>query len=326
MSEYIPLDCVKLNQNDHDILLFKISAVDLLDIAIFKPREEDRETGIQRDWNVSRSKEIAEYIDGDDAVIPNNIIINIKSDNLYTDNGKLCLRKIKSSVFVIDGQHRLRAFAYANKKDFELPVAAFIDLTWAEIAEIFVKINYYQKSVNKSLVYDLLGISSEIFPDFKEAHSIVQVLNDSMNSPWFGLIKMLGIGKGVITQATFINALTKYKILDEVLKDFSTSEKALILTNYFDAIKNSFVSEWGNKTSIISKSIGFHAFMSIFPSVFKYITTKHESFESSVIEEYLMPIRSINLNDSDIKGLGGMSGVKRFTQIITEKLEEKWQI
>lgn len=320
MSEYIELNAVKVYQNDHSIYLFKMNAKELLKIAIFKPREADRETGIQRDWNISRSKEIAEYLNGDDAVIPNNIIVNIKSDNLIDNDGRIMLKNENSSVFVIDGQHRLRAFVYADKKDFELPVSAFVDLTWAEIAEIFVKINYYQKPVNKSLVYDLLGISPDIFPDFKEAHTLVQVLNDSINSPWFGLIKMLGIGRGIITQATFITALSKYKILTEVLNGYTLSEKTLILTNYFDALKTIFCREWGNKGSLISKSIGFNSFMSLFPNVFYNIVAKHKSFETHLIVEYLSPIRSIDLDDPAIKGLGGMSGVKRFSQIINEKL------
>lgn len=321
MSTPIKLNAIKLIQNEHDIYLFKIKAKELLDIAIFKPREADRETGIQRDWNISRSKEIAEYIESDDAVLANNIIVNIKADNLEYKDNTLYIKNEVNSVFVIDGQHRLRAFSYVEKDDFEIPVSAFVDLTWAEIADIFVKINYYQKPVNKSLVYDLLGISPDIFPDFKEAHTIVQVLNESMSSPWFGLIKMLGIGKGIITQATFINALSKYKILTEVLKPYSISEKALILSNYFSAIKNIFPKEWGSKGYIISKSIGFNALVAIFPSVFYSIIKEHKSFQLQVIEEYLLPMKQINLEDPAIKGLGGMSGVKRFAQIITAQLE-----
>lgn len=320
MSEYLQLKVLKVMQNEHKIFMFKINASELLDIAIFNSREIDRETGIQRSLNVSRSKEIAEYIDGDDSVLANNIIINLESDNIIECDDSIELKKIKNSVFVIDGQHRLRAFNFTNKKDFELPVSAFIDLTWAEIAEIFVKINYYQKPVNKSLVYDLLGISPDIFPDFKEAHTIVQVLNDSISSPWFGMIKMLGIGKGIITQATFITALTKYKILKEILEPYTVSEKTLILANYFDAIKNIFPVEWGSKKSIISKSIGFNAFMSLFTDIFKDITSQSNSFEKAVVQQYLMPIKSIDLEEENIKGLGGMSGVKRFAQIINEKL------
>lgn len=71
----IKVNAVKIKQNERDFYLFKIKASDLLSIAYFNPREFDRETGIQRPFKESRSKEIADYIDSENSVLANNIII-----------------------------------------------------------------------------------------------------------------------------------------------------------------------------------------------------------------------------------------------------------
>lgn len=59
------LDCLKFSQNERDVFLFQINARRLLDIAQFNPREIDRESGIQRTFKTTKSKEITEYIDSE---------------------------------------------------------------------------------------------------------------------------------------------------------------------------------------------------------------------------------------------------------------------
>lgn len=313
-KDKIRVNAVKIEQNEREFYLFKIKAGDLLNIAYFNPREIDRETGIQRPFKEERSKEIAEYIDEEDSVLPNNIIISLKKEFVSFDAGTLEIQPEKNVAFVIDGQHRLRAFNHTQKKDFELPVSSFIDLSLAEIAEIFVKINYYQKPVSKSLVYDLLGISPEIFPEYFEAHEITKVLNETVSSPWFGLIKMLGVGKGIITQATFITALESNKILDQVLKEFSKESKITILANYFQAIKELFPDQWGHRGYFISKSVSFNALVRIFPKVFATIVKERKSFKVEDIKQFMANIKNIPFQSEEITSLGGQKGVRTLAQ------------
>jgi len=316
----IEVNAIRVDQSDRVFYLFKMKAADLLSIAYFNPREIDRESGIQRPFKESRSKDIAEYIDSEDSVLPNNIIVSLKSEYVNFKNGSLGIQQRKDIAFVIDGQHRLRAFTYASKKDFELPVSAFLDLSLAEIAEIFVKINYNQKPVNKSLVYDLLGISDEIFPEFVEAHKITKLLNETIGSPWFDNIKMLGIGRGIITQASFITALEANKILDDLLKDYSLEQKATILSNYFTAIKQLFPEQWGHKGSIIAKTLGFNAFVRILPKVFKHLVKETKGFKVENIKGVLSPIKRIDFASEEISSLGGIKGVKKLAQLMDSKI------
>jgi DGQHR domain-containing protein len=319
-DEPIIVDFIKINQNERIFYLFKIYANDLLSVANYNPREIDRETGIQRTYKADRSKEIAEYIDSENSVLANSLIVNLNSKYIKINKDKLEISRIEKSVFIIDGQHRLRAFDFASKKEYELPVSGFVDLSVSEIAEIFVKINYYQKPVNKSLVYDLLGISPELFPEYFEAHKITKILNDNTESPWFGLIKMLGIGKGIITQATFITAIEENNILKDTLNDYTTNERIKILSNYFSAIKLLFQKQWGHKGSIISKSVGYYAFIKIFPDVFNNVVNRTKGFKVNDIVEYLKPITEIDFESDDISSLGGKKGVAT----LAEKMKMKY--
>lgn len=318
----ITVSAVKVEQSERIFYLFKIKANDLLSIAYFNPREIDRESGIQRPFKESRSKEIAEYIDTEDSVLPNNIIVSLNSKFVNFNNGFLEIDQKEKIAFVIDGQHRLRAFKYASKGDFELPVSSFIDLSLSEIAEIFVKINYNQKPVSKSLVYDLLGISPEIFPQYYEAHEITKVLNETVVSPWFGLIKMLGIGKGIITQATFITALESNKVLEQVLKGFSKEDKIIILSNYFQAIKELFPDQWGHRGYFISKSVSFNAMVRIFPKIFPIIVKKYNSFKVDIIKQFITNIKNIPFHSESITSLGGQKGVRTLSQIMDKHIFE----
>ncbi len=320
IEDKIRVSAIKIKQNEREFYLFKIKAGDLLNIAYFNPREIDRETGIQRPFKKRKSREIAEYINEEDSVLPNNIIVSLNSKFITFNNGTLEIQPERNVAFVIDGQHRLRAFNHTQKKDFELPVSSFIDLSLAEIAEIFVKINYYQTPVNKSLVYDLLGISPEIFPEYYEAHEVTKALNETVSSPWFGLIKMLGIGKGIITQATFISALESNKILDQVLNGFSKEDKIIILANYFQAIKELFPDQWGHRGYFISKSVSFNALIQIFPKVFYTIVKERNSFKVEDIKQFMANIKNIPFQSEEITSLGGQKGVKTLAQIIEKHI------
>lgn len=318
--EKLKVEAVHVRQNERSFFLFKMKAGDLLNIAYFNPREIDRESGIQRPYSASRSRDIAEYIEQEDSVLPNNIIVSLKKEFIKYSNGELEISPEEDVAFVIDGQHRLRAFQYTDKKDFELPVSAFIDLSLAEIAEIFVKINYYQKPVNKSLVFDLLGISEEIFPEFVEAHKLTKILNETIGSPWFDSIKMLGIGKGIITQASFITALESNGILNSLLKDFTPDEKVKILSNYFSAIKRLFPDKWGQRGSIIAKTLGFNAFVRLLPKVFTTVVKEKKSFKVDDIVETLKPLKLIDFEAQEISSLGGIKGVKTLAGLMETKI------
>lgn len=328
------IDTIKINQKERPILIFTLPANDLRAIAYYNQREVDRKDGIQREFKQLRSKEIAEYLEEDDAVLANNIIINLELEkngfafeDIYDEANKklnigLLIRKSrrdhKKTAFVIDGQHRLRAFEFSNQNSFPLVISAMIDLSLAEVAEIFVKINYYQKPVNKSLVLDLLGISKKMFPDYFILHNVVEKLNNDMASPFYGNIKMLGTGKGYVSQASLISAIEKYKIREKLKAiDITPTEDVLynLIWNYFEAVKETFAEFWGEK-KILSKNIGIRAMFNVMESVLQKTISKKQEFSPSNISVYLKKIDKDIFSNPDSTAFGGEKGVKHLSNKI----------
>lgn len=341
------IPALKISQNERDMLLFSVPAKLLKEISYFNPREVDREKGIQRPYQLWRSKDIAKYIDSEDAVLPNDIIINLELERLgltleqvydettHTLDLKEMINKandlqdinmhLKGKIaFVIDGQHRLRAFEYAEK-NLPLVIAALVNLSLAEVAEIFVKINYYQKPVNKSLVLDLLGISQDVFPQYYKLHEVVKRLNEDIESPFYSNIKMLGIGKGFISQASIINAIEKYKI-EKVLEELQIEPTKEILYNviwnFFKAVEIEFNEYWGEKR-FLSKSIGIRSSVLLMRDILKSCASKRKEFSVKEIHNYLNRIDKKLFESPDITGLGGEKGVKLLYQKLKEQLEGK---
>ncbi len=106
-------------------------------------------------------------------------------------------------IEVIDGQHRLLAFADGSlDADFQLPVVAFhgLDISWQ--AYLFWNINITPKRINASMAFDLIPLlRSEEWLDrffghkiYREtrAQELVEALWLHTESPWRNRINMLG--------------------------------------------------------------------------------------------------------------------------------------
>lgn len=153
--------------------------------------------GGQRLQKPERLDDIAKFINRDDSSFPNSIILAAN----YRDDGRvegdspdeavelaedplrweivtdlveragqeplethfLIIPSEKKLAAVIDGQHRLYAFAKAEPRHLrdELLCAVFMDLPKPMQAQIFAIINSTQKPVSKSLTYELFGYNVE---------------------------------------------------------------------------------------------------------------------------------------------------------------------
>lgn len=125
---------------------------------------------------------------------------------------------------IIDGQHRLFAFADTKKaSNYELPVVAFFGLDRSWQAYLFWTINIRPKRISPSLAYDLYPLlRAEDWLDRFEGHPVYrevrsQELTEALwlhpESPWEDRINMLGEKRGEegmprqVTQAAWIRSL-----------------------------------------------------------------------------------------------------------------------
>lgn len=189
---------------------FSISPEYLLKIAFVSHRVRGKASDIdayQRMLKRGRLKSIRQYIT-EGGVFPTNIVVNIAEQKwLSFDRGKqegsidapstfgwLRIRPAYRVAWVIDGQHRL--FAYAGHplaQKSVVSVMAFVGLPASEQARLFVDINAEQRKVKQSLLQELYA---KLHWDADEPETrvqavlskVIQALDVQTGSPFHGRI------------------------------------------------------------------------------------------------------------------------------------------
>lgn len=207
---------IKVVQPLGEFYIAKIKARDLLKISTSSVARYDKEgnlKGNQRPLDSKRLRAIANFIMSDEMSFPTSILIaaNIDQEGKMVENidSRWNIQRTdlpdvytliipnKVSSLVIDGQHRLNAFNFAEEscKDIELVCSIFIDLPNPYQAYLFATINGNQKRVDKSLALELFGFDVENEPQNtwspeKLAVYITRKFNFSKGSPLYQKIKL----------------------------------------------------------------------------------------------------------------------------------------
>lgn len=207
---------IKVVQPLGEFYIAKMKARELLKISTSSVARYDKDgnlKGNQRPLDPKRLKAIANFIMSDEMSFPTSILIaaNIDRDGKIIEDiedrwnvkqtGSTDIYNLiipdKVTSLVIDGQHRLNAFNFAEEscKDIELVCSIFIDLPNPYQAYLFATINGNQKRVDKSLALELFGFDVENEPQNtwspeKLAVYITRKFNFSKGSPLYQKIKL----------------------------------------------------------------------------------------------------------------------------------------
>lgn len=291
----------------------------------------------QRQPSIDRMKNIGKDINDFNTIFPNSIICNVSlkkgvldeetekviEDYIFVKNNKLYFEESDVDVCIIDGQHRLGGFKYANdeyKDKYDMVVTFLIGLTPAEQAELFATINGKQKSVNKSVLYDLSVMSTDEYSIQLMSHLMTTWFNRNEKSPLYGKIKMLGVGEGTISQAAMIDALTplftkkkinkkkvplELPVLLKLYEDKNTKNILQLLYDYFKCFISYFEkSKYENP--IYLKSTGIAGLIKAFPTVYLKYATNNSFDKESLIKDINNNLISFVPTSDKYKG-GGFS-------------------
>ena len=234
-------------------------------------------------------------------LFPTSMIIAmpLEEEDVHVDGDEINI-ELKGNVFIVDGQHRLMAMLLLYKtlldentikidrvkymikylEDYKFNCTILVNFDLWEQGQVFINVNFKQKPVNKSLYYEVFG--SEYREDLQDdkrnqiymAHCLVKELNEQKNSPFRNKIKMLGTGKGYISQAFFVESLLPffkvkgiwwknpigYNVSEEEYEGYLTE-----LLSYFYVISEVFKKYWPAeddvKGTIICKTTGVGAWL-----------------------------------------------------------------
>ena len=215
-------------------------------LLVIKPYNEEGGKGYQRPVNQRRTKDLAEYLSHQQAVILPPILLNAAGNWEYTpDNGSgdtgalICT----GPASIIDGQHRIegiKRFLDEYNTEVRIPFCAIHNLDENEEIETFLIVNTTAKPIQKSHVHYLEREHDPI-------SWVASQLATDLHSPFYGITAITGVRqwrRGLpVTLQNLVKMVTiLYRKVDpEQIRKEDMLEIAL---TYFSEIKNTFPEAW----------------------------------------------------------------------------------
>jgi DGQHR domain-containing protein len=266
------------------------------------------EAAFQRPMIRKKIRELVQYyLDCQEArnlpAIPGAVIMITEKRLKFSPIGKnpnLGMLQIPEETGILrclDGQHRLLALSAQTEKEVEIDVPAvlFDSLDPRQTVELFVTINAKHTRLNPSHLISLAG--RRLYTDRYQAlaHDIIRELNEEESSPLRGEIKILGVGKGRVSQASLADEMVDLFSNIEKLggkdrfKDFEQNGRRFFL-NYFKAILGLFPKTWAGRKYSVKTGVALRAFIRVSPDVMaRSKELKNDSFDYFGIREAIKP-------------------------------------
>jgi DGQHR domain-containing protein len=263
------------------IYVFSLTAQEILQIADISRVTRDQSgdlIGYQRPEVRQHVQEIVDYLDSDQVIFPNPIIIALpttvrftcsRGPNVTDGSASGGTREIPVPVnggpkpgWIVDGQQRALALAKAQRQDLPVPVNAFIADSIETQRDQFLRINN-TKPLPRGLVTELLPtISSPLPPRLalrQTPSALCDLLNTDDESPLRGLIKRASTTvedrrQAVVADASIVAMLQEsltspsgclfpFRNMSSGETDFSGLWQTLVL--YWTSVKEAFPDAWG---------------------------------------------------------------------------------
>jgi DGQHR domain-containing protein len=214
--------------------------------------------------------------------IPGAVIITSEKRFTFTpmasqhDLGLLQIPEEHGVLRVLDGQHRLLALHALTQAGenlgIEVPAVLFDRLDARQIVELFVTINAKHTRLNPSHIVSLAG--RKLYPDPNQAlaHDVIRSLNEDETSPLVGEIKMLGTGRGRVSQAPLAEEIVDFlETVEKIgggarMNELRQGAKRFFL-NYMKAVAGIFPTAWVGRKYSIKTGAALRAFIRVAPDV-----------------------------------------------------------
>jgi DGQHR domain-containing protein len=273
-------------------------------------RISESETAYQRPVIRRKIDELATYYReckdaGTLPAIPGAVIITSEKRFTFTpiaghhDLGLLQIPEEHGVLRVLDGQHRLLALHALSQSgepmSIEVPAVLFDSLDARQIVELFVTINAKHTRLNPSHIISLAG--RKLYPDPNQAlaHDVIRSLNEDDTSPLHGEIKMLGTGRGRVSQAPLAEEIVDFfETVEKVgggarIQELRQGAKRFFL-NYVKALSTTFPTAWAGRKYSIKTGAALRAFIRAAPDVMaRARELRRDPFDLNAIREAIKP-------------------------------------
>jgi DGQHR domain-containing protein len=280
--EVVKRSALRVNQHrERPLYLLTLTTADLDAIAGTHRIGRDAKgklTGYQRPQVRRHIKNIVEYLDSERPLFPSSLVLALPSNTRFrptpgastTDRhstpGILEMRVSTNGrspkALIVDGQQRAAALAQSRRKDFPVPVSAFVADDVSVQREQFLRVNS-SKPLPRGLITELLPEVAGVLPPDLAAQQVpsalCEVLNTDPESPFRGLIRRASSTapqrrRAVVSDTSLVRVLrTSLGTPSGCLfsyRNVSTGETdlegaRLVLLTYWNAVKFVFPDAWG---------------------------------------------------------------------------------
>lgn len=285
-KKYIRRRALRLQQDEaHPLYVFSLTGEELLalaDISRLSRNDAGKLIGYQRPEVKRHVQDIVNYLNGDQVVFPNSIILALSSQVHFVrsrgpevDDGLAAAGILEiplpaeggtKPAWIVDGQQRALALSKSKRKHFPIPVNAFVADEVELQRDQFLRVNN-TRPLPRGLITELLPEISTSLPARLAAKKLPSAICDWLNqnpvSPFQKLIRRSSVtaqdrNAGVVTDTSII------KMIEESLtstsgclfpyRNIATGETdgdgiCAVLVAYWTAVKNVFADAWGKPAS-----------------------------------------------------------------------------
>lgn len=308
---------------------FKIKPKDLLALGRVCRRATRDPKAYQRMMSPKRLKDMAEFLAKKDSLLLNNIIIAFEKRISSPDKkNKISIPPIYSSVWIVDGQHRLYGFNKYNSlkddnkrkklknkfKNFDLVVTGISGAHKDIQAKIFREINEFHKKIQKSLLFDLYDYLEIDEPKTFLLNRIRAIKELNKYSKIFrNNIKILETDKSYTTLASFVDN----EGIKELAKECNTTKSLQNnIDKFFNNIVTIFKDELDARQYITLQTKGIKTFLLLLYLIKK--EGKNEKTCLKALRKRGLKIKTTFFEDKEYKGRGLGAGGPR------EVLKNMW--
>ena len=322
----------RFEQNGHVMFVGVMASADIVHIADVDVRDEQTNPGgYQRQRDPARCRRIAEFISKPTSTLPGSILLNLRGSASFVPAadgasvGTLVIPNRRGAAWIVDGQHRLGGFQFAER-GFALPVVLFDNLPHREEMLHFAIINDTQKGINTSLTLNLLSQLREGTEAWKiRAYDIAERLNSDPDSPWLARINMTG-ARGMqrpVNLASFANALKPLLRQHGIFQALELKDQTLLLKRFWTVIRGMFPLAWdGSRRFVLLRSLAVYAMSEVAAHVFELCAAEGGDFSEDQMRLFLSPIAHFDwrLDSSPLRALGGLKGSKEAACMLIRQL------
>lgn len=262
-----------VRQGDHTFYSLTMPSELLAKTCYVVSRDEDPIEGFQRELDQKRAKEIAVYIDSGLGTIPSSIVLSSQEDaDLKYDARKksISFNQIKNAFLIIDGQHRVYGFMYAQKA-FRVPVVIYAGLSKRDETRLFIDINSKQIGVPPELLLDIKKMAEYEDSQEESLREIFDIFQKDTSSCLYGMLSPASKSKGMLTRSTFNTAV---KPLVKIFGGKREAEVFEILNAYLVSFEQAILTKH-NLHGQMCNATFFKAIFGFFPAVAAKVKDRH---------------------------------------------------